>query len=173
MEMIIVLDNAESILDPQGTDAQDIYATVEELSQFNNICLCITSQISTIPPDCHTLNIPILPMGAAHDAFYHICKNNEQPHLFDNILEQLDFHPLSVTLLATVAHHSKWDTSQLTREWEQQRMGVLQTAHNRSLAATIELSLASPMFQDLGPDAQGCLGVIAFFPQGINVNSIN
>ena len=49
---------------------------------------------------------------------------------------------------------------------------MLQTEHNRSLATAIEFSLASPMFQELGDDARAFLGVIAFFPQGIDENNL-
>ena len=59
----------------------------------------------------------------------------------------------------------------MVEEWETPR--VLWTDYNESLAATIELSFASPTFCKLGPDAPGLLGVIAFFPHGIDVKNLD
>ena len=172
-EMILFLDNAESVLDPHGASAREIYAVAKELSQFSNICLCITSRISTVPPACKILDIQNLSAEAAHDTFNHIFKGGGQSGLVNKILEQLDFHPLSITLLATVAYHNRWDTNQLAREWEKQQIDMLHTQHDESLAATIDLSLTSPMFKELGPNACDLLGVIAFFPHGVDEKNID
>jgi hypothetical protein len=171
-EIFIVLDNAESILDPQGTGALEIYTVVVELSQFETIWLCITSRIMTVPRHCKRLAIPTLSMEVACDIFYSIYGDGRPSGTVNNLLQQLDFHALSISLLATTASHNMWGYDRLAKEWDARRAQVLRTDHNESLAATIELSLASPIFRKLGPDARGLLSVIAFFPQGINEDNL-
>jgi len=172
-ETILFLDNAESILDPQGTDAREIYDVVEELSRFETVCLCITSRISNVPRHCEHPIIPTLSMESACDIFYSICNNNGRSSIVDDLVRRLDFHALSITLLATIALHNMWDYSRLAREWDTHRTQALRTDYNESLGATIELSLASPTFRRLGPDARDLLGVIAFFPQGVDEKNLD
>ena len=172
-EMLIILDNAESILDPEGTNPEEIYSVVNELSQFPTICLCITSRITTVPPRCKRPEIPTLSMEAASDIFYSIHGDNRRSSIITDLLHRLDFHALSITLLATTASHNAWDYDRLAMEWDTQRAKVLQAGYNKSLAATIELSLTSPTFFSLGPNARDLLAVVAFFPQGVDEKNLD
>ena len=171
-EMFIILDNAESILDPQGTNYEEIYAVMDELCQFETISLCITSRITAVPGRCKRLEIPTLSREAARNVFHSIYSDSGQSGIVDNLLQCLDFHALSITLLATTASNNVWDHDQLAWEWNVHRAQVLQTDHNEGLAATIELSLASSTFCKLGPDARDLLGVVAFFPLGIDEKNL-
>ena len=172
-EMLLILDNAESILDPKGASAEEIYSVVDELSKFKKVCLCITSRISTVPPRCYRPEISTLSMDAASNIFYGIYGNRRRASIVNDLLRHLDFHALSITLLATTASHNAWDYDRLAKEWDTQRAQVLQTDHNKGLAATIQLSLASPTFRSLGPNACDLLAVIAFFPQGVNEKNLD
>ena len=171
--MILVLDNAESLLDPRVTGAREIYAVVEELGRFETVCLIVTSRISTVPRDCKRPTIPTLSMESACEIFYGIYDNGGRSDIISNLLRRLDFHALSITLLATTASHNMWDYDRLAEEWDARRTQVLRMDNGESLAATIELSLASPTFRELGPDARDLLGVIAFFPQGVNEKNLD
>ena len=74
--MLVVLDNAESILDPQGSNAREIYAAVNELTQFGNICLCITREYLPFLLIVRH-RIPTLSAEAAQDTFYRIYDKGE------------------------------------------------------------------------------------------------
>ena len=172
-KILIIFDNAESILDPEGTDAEEILAAVEELCQFDQICVCITSRITTVPQYCKHLEIPTLSMDAARDVFYGIYNGRNRSSVIDDLLRRLEFHPLSITLLATTAIHNKWGYERLVKEWNARHAQVLRTGANKSLEASLRLSLDSPTFLKLGSNARDLLGVIAFFPQGINENHLD
>ena len=171
--ILVILDNAESVLDPKGTDAREIYSLVDELCRFKNICLLITSRVTTVPPYCKRPEIPTLSMEAARDIFYGIYGSRGRSDIINDLLYRLDFHALSITLLATTASHNAWDYDRLMEEWDTQRARVLRTDYNESLAATIELSLPFPTFCSLDPNARDLLGIVAFFPQGIDEKKVD
>ena len=160
------LNSAESILGPpEANTRQEIYPSPDEPSQFS-----YTGHpgIRLSDPLPETPVIPISSIEAVHGPFYRFSRLDEQSDEINEILKELDFPSLSITLLTAVAQQNRWSKERLMTEWEKQRTGVLQARNLGILAATVELSLASPTFQELGADARELLGVIAFFPQGVS-----
>ena len=166
--ILLVLDSAETILDPYTPDAPAFYSAIEELSRIKTISLIVTTRISTVPTTCQHLQIPALSMIPAREFFYSIYTNRGNVTDIDSLLHQLDYHPLSINVLATVATQNRWKHPRLIQEWEKRRISLLETHHGQGLTAAIELSLKSPMFTRLGPNARDILGVIAILPQGVN-----
>ena len=171
--MFIILDNAESILDPQGMDAKEIYSVIDKLCQFKTVCLLITSRVTTVPSCCTRSEIPTLSMEAASDIFYSIYGDGGRSNTINNLLRRVDFRPLSTTILATTASHNAWDYDRLMEEWETKKTQILRTDDSENLVAAIELSLGSPTFHGLDPNVSDLLGVVAFFPQGIDEKNLD
>ena len=171
-KIFIILDNFESIFNPEGTNSRAILGVVDELCQLENIRVCITSRIGVVPWRCKHLEIPMLPTEAARDIFYGTHNDGGQSGVVDDLLERLKFHPLSVTLLAATASHNNWGHKRLIEEWNIRRAQVVRADGNEGLEATIILSLDSPTFLGLGPRARDLLGVIAFFPQGVHESTM-
>jgi len=133
-----VLDNAETILDPGADDAEATYRVVDELRQFTNVYILITSRMSTIPP-VKRRGISSLPRDAASKIFCSICGVETASAVTERLLEKLEVHALalSITLLATVALQNWWDDDVLAREWETQRTGILAIGTVRMTLPTV------------------------------------
>ena len=130
-EIFLVIDSAESILDPQEVGEPEIFRVVEELGRFSNVCLCITSRVATIPQDFQCLDVPPLSIDAARSIYYRVCGSAPRPPgRIDNVLEQLGFHPFLVTSLGTIARQNNWNHSQLVKQWAQHNMHVFQTKYS-------------------------------------------
>jgi len=74
------------------------------------------------------------------------CFHDDGSHRSDSLLRRLDFHALSITLFATTASR---DYDEPAKLWDMHQSRALHTEYNESLAATIELCLASPTVNSL------------------------
>lgn len=55
-------------------------------------------------------------MEAARNISYSIYGGGKQSRIIDGLLQRLDFHALSIKLLATAASHNMWDLDRLAQE---------------------------------------------------------
>ena len=172
-KMLLAPDDAGSILDSQGTDPPGERPAAEGLSHFGNMCFGVASRTPTISPPLDPPIVPTLPVEPTQDITYATCKDRGRSDIVSWIVRQLGFHTLSIALLAATVTQNTWDYDQLAKEWKASGEHLPWTEDNGCLAATIELSLASPAFQSLGPSARELLGVLAFFPQGIREEDLD
>jgi hypothetical protein len=172
---LVVFDNAETFEEADGSSAlREIPQAIAEIAGIPGVILILTSRSRRSSPNVSwiTKDIPPLDSNSAQEAFFQIYRRADRENVEEGIaslLQDLDFHPLSINILANAAQQNGWSPDMLRERWKDQRSAVLDYGEGKlqSLSYTMRLSLNSPSIQGFG-EAQHILVVIAFLPQGLN-----
>ena len=162
---ILVLDGVDCILDPLAPEAAEITAAIEELARYPGLCLLATSRMDVRISGFRHMDVPTLPADVSWDVFHSHCGLGRSAAV-DGLLAELDFHPLSITLLAGAASNNEWDETALLAAWEDGKTNILEAPGLQSLEYTIESVLLTPTLQELGSVIRETLEAIAAFPGG-------
>ena len=122
--LMLVLDGVECILDPLAKDSKEICTAIEEISQYEGVCLLATSRMEVNIRGFRVIEVANLPEDGAQDIFYSLCHLTRSPTI-DNLLASHDFHPLSVDLLSRAAFENGWDESKLVQEWKDNKTNIM------------------------------------------------
>ncbi|KAH7918930.1 hypothetical protein BV22DRAFT_888516 [Leucogyrophana mollusca] len=174
-DVLIVLDNAETFQDAVS-GAGSIAEAIDDFGALPSVRIVLTTRNTRVSTNLRRaiIDVPALDPGAARETFTQIYRTDGSPAVIDKLLKDLDFHALSINLLAHVATENRWTLYQLMSAWEKQQTRLLEVGDGklRSLSVTIGLSLASSSIKQLGNDARHVMQVVAFLPQGINENNL-
>ena len=168
---ILVLDSMEPILDPLAPGAAEIASAIEEFSRCQNLCLLLTSKMDTRIADFRRIEVPTLSSKGAQDLFYSRCGLGRSTEV-DNILEELDCHPLSIDLLACAAREHDWDEGTLSEAWGGGKTNILKAYRRQSLEDSIKSALAAPTIQAHGMIALETLRALAVLPGGVEESKL-
>ena len=164
--LILLLDGVDLILDPLANEAEEISATIEELGSYPHVCLVTTSRMNPEIPGFHRIEVPSPSKDDARETFHGLC-DLDRSFAVDNLIAGLDFHPLSIDLLARSVRENGWDEQTLLKAWDDCQISMQKTNYYQGLKDAIELSFRCPTIQNLGTTARGVLETIAAFPSGI------
>jgi hypothetical protein len=130
-----------------------------------HVCLVTTSRMNPDIRGFHQVEVPTLSEGGARDLFYRLCTLDKSSAV-DHLIAEVNFHPLSVDLLASCVRENNWDEATLLEAWGEGQVGVARMSYNRRLRDVIEPALSSPTIENLGVAARDVLEVIAASPLG-------
>ncbi|KAG1841447.1 hypothetical protein DFJ58DRAFT_856708 [Suillus subalutaceus] len=175
---LIVLDNAETFEEASVLLALgDIPPAIAEIANIPGVILVLTSRSRRNAPNIQWITKDILPLdlSSAQVMFFQIyqCAScSEAKEDIKGLLKELDFHPLSINILANAAQQNGWSPTTLLKRWNDRHSKVLDGSRGKlqSLSDTMQLSLSLPSVRNLGEDGLRALAIIAFLPQGLNEN---
>ena len=163
---ILVLDAIDYILDPLAPAAAEISKTIAEFGRCQKVCILSTSRMDPKIPGFRHRKIPMFHEEAARKVFHSSCRL-ERSAVIDTILAELDFHPLSIALLASAVSENEWDGPALLEAWNNGKMCILRGSGREGLEDNIESIFRTPTIRELGTTAQQALEAIADSPRGV------
>ena len=164
--LILLLDDVDSILDPLTAGSRDIIARIEKFGSYEHVCLVTTSRMYPDIPGFRQVEVPTLSKNGAQNIFHGMCKLGKSPAV-DRLIASLDFHPLSIEMLARCVHEKGWDESTLLEAWDGGEIGAMRTSCHKRLSDTIEPVFRLPTIEGLGAIVSDILKLIATSPRGV------
>ena len=172
---LLVIDNAETLLEADDIDSARIAEVLDTLGSMTTTRIIVTTRNhSSISANflCQRITVFGIPMNAACNAFSAVYKIAPLNDAVKAIFTALDYHPLSINILANTATMHEWSIKEIEQAWSEQQTGVLDNANDkyRSLRVATEISIVS--FKDKTLALQ-ILRTIAFLPQGVHGNDFS
>jgi len=167
---LLVIDNAENLLEADDDDNSRIAEALDTLGGLDTARIIVTTRNhASVSPNflCKRMDVVGIPMDAACDAFSAVYAISSLNDHIRAIFTALDYHPLSINILANAATMNQWSLKEIEQAWSERQTGVLENANDkyRSLRVATEISIVS--FKDKEPVLQ-ILRAISFLPQGIH-----
>jgi hypothetical protein len=164
--LILLLDDADHILNPLTPGFQEISETIEEFGCYEHVCLITVSRSCPDIHGFHLVEIPTPSKDCARNMFYNLCSLERSPAV-DNLIVGLGFHPLSIELLASFVRENNWDEPTLVEAWDSDRLHMARTSYHLRLKGVVEPILRSPTMKGLGAASLDVLREIAASRSGV------
>ena len=168
---ILVLDGVESILDPLAPGAAEIASAIGEFNQVQHLCLLLTSKMDVRIAGFRRIEVSTLSANGAQDLFYGSCRLERSAEI-NSLLEKLDFHPLSIDLLASAACENDWSEAKLLEMWDGGKVNALDAYGRQSIEGIIKSALGAPSIQIHGVTALETLRALAALPNGVEESKV-
>ncbi|KAG8862286.1 hypothetical protein FRB96_001865 [Tulasnella sp. 330] len=173
---LLVLDNFETPWDIEGrqSDVEDVLCT---LAAVPHLTILITMR-GTLPGSTRIrwtkpelFPLVALSPNAAQQLWFEVCDEASDDHdeALDDLLAELDYVPLAVTLMAKVGRDCMEGPKELLSRWKSEGTDIMDEPgadRRSSVNMSIEFSLKSKHLKN-NPDALNLLSVISALPGGV------
>ena len=170
--VILAFDDAEVFLDIlDDKSATCVAKTITDIGSLPTVQILLTTRSRKIPANLrhNTMDVGGLGLPATREAFASVYTLEPLGEDVVPLLTELNYHPLSINLLAHVGMTNGWSIKTLLHAWSVRKTGMLKhdAGDSHDLATAIGLSLNSPVFKNIADAAHTLLRAISFLPKGI------